>query len=99
MVCLHGLQLVLVLQVLLVLLLLHPRLHLPRPAPAPALGEGHEVGHDVDGDREDDGGVVLGRDAVQGLEIPQLKDGKMLIITSVVSGGGYNGWRGARLCH
>ena len=74
MVSLHGLQLVLVLQVLLVLLLLHTRLPLPRPAPA--LGEGHEVGHDVDGDREDDGGVVLGRDAVQGLEIPQLKEGK-----------------------
>ena len=32
----------------------------------------HEVGHDVDGDGEDDGAVVLGRDAVQGLEVPQL---------------------------
>ena len=33
----------------------------------------HEAVDDVDGDREDDGGVVLRRDAVQGLEIPQLK--------------------------
>ena len=33
----------------------------------------HELRHDVDGDREDDGGVVLRGDAVQGLEIPQLK--------------------------
>ena len=33
----------------------------------------HEAVDDVDGDREDDGRVVLGGDAVQGLEIPQLK--------------------------
>ena len=33
----------------------------------------HDAGQNVDGDREDDGGVVLRRDAVQGLEIPQLK--------------------------
>ena len=32
----------------------------------------HEVGDDVDGDGEDDGGVVLGRDAVQRLQVPQL---------------------------
>ena len=32
----------------------------------------HELRHDVDGDREDDGGVVLRGDAVQGLEISQL---------------------------
>ena len=32
----------------------------------------HEVGHDVDGDGEDDRAVVLGRDAVQGLQVPQL---------------------------
>ena len=31
------------------------------------LGHIHEVGDDVNGDREDDGGVVLGGDAVQGL--------------------------------
>ena len=33
----------------------------------------HEAVDDVDGDREDDGRVVLRGDAVQGLEIPQLK--------------------------
>ena len=33
----------------------------------------HEVGEQVDGDREHDGGVVLRRDAVQGLQVPQLK--------------------------
>ena len=42
----------------------------------PLLAVRHELGQRVDGDREDDGGVVLGRDAVQGLEIPQLKEGK-----------------------
>ena len=30
----------------------------------------HEVGDDVDGHREDDGAVVLGWDAVEGLEVP-----------------------------
>ena len=39
------------------------------------LGEWHEVGDYVDGDREDDGAVVLRRDAVQSLQIPQLKWG------------------------
>ena len=33
----------------------------------------HEVGEQVDGDGEHDGGVVLRRDAVQGLQVPQLK--------------------------
>ena len=32
-----------------------------------------EAGHDIYGDGEDDGAVVLGRDTVQSLEIPQLK--------------------------
>ena len=32
-----------------------------------------EVVHDVHGHGEDDGGVVLGRDAVQGLEIAELE--------------------------
>ena len=40
-------------------------------------GRGHHVGHggvdDVHRHREDDGGVVLSRDAVQGLEISQLQ--------------------------
>ena len=35
----------------------------------------HEVGHDVYGDGEDDRAVVLGRDAVQGLQVPQLGAG------------------------
>ena len=37
------------------------------------LGSLHELGHNVDGDGEDDGGVVLGGDAVQGLQISQLE--------------------------
>ena len=32
-----------------------------------------EVVHDVHGHREDDGGVVLGRDAVEGLEVAELE--------------------------
>ena len=36
----------------------------------------HEVGHDVYGDGEDDRAVVLGGDAVQGLEVPQLEKEK-----------------------
>ena len=32
-----------------------------------------QMRHDVDGDGEDDGAVVLGRDAVQGLQVPQLE--------------------------
>ena len=32
----------------------------------------------VDGHREDDGGVVLGRDAVQSLEVAQLKQGSQV---------------------
>ena len=34
----------------------------------------HEGGHDVDGHWEDDGAVVLRRDTVQGLQVPQLKE-------------------------
>lgn len=33
----------------------------------------HEVVHDVHGHREDDGGVVLGRDAVQRLKVAELQ--------------------------
>ena len=33
----------------------------------------HEVGDDVYGDGEDDGAVVLGGDAVESLEVSQLK--------------------------
>ena len=40
---------------------------------AEAGARAHEAVDDVDGDREDDGRVVLGGDAVQGLEISQLK--------------------------
>ena len=36
-------------------------------------GGAHQLGDDVDGHREDDGAVVLRRDAVQRLEVPQLK--------------------------
>ena len=35
-------------------------------------GCGQEGGHDLDGEREDDGGVVLGGDAAQGLQVAQL---------------------------
>ena len=80
MVGLHCLVLLLILQKLLVLLLL-----LLGIQAAPVLiilpGNIHEVGDDVDGDREDDGGVVLGRDAVQGLQIPELQqeENKLLV--------------------
>ena len=40
---------------------------------AEAGSRAHEAVDDVDGDREDDGGVVLRGDAVQGLEVTQLK--------------------------
>ena len=33
----------------------------------------HDAGQNVDGDREDDGGVVLGGDAVEGLQVAQLQ--------------------------
>ena len=39
----------------------------------------HEVRHDVDGDWEDDGAVVLRRDAVQGLQVTKLR-GKLLVL-------------------
>ena len=34
---------------------------------------GHELRHDVDGDGEDDGAVLLRRDVVEGLQVAQLK--------------------------
>ena len=37
------------------------------------LGSVHQLAHDVDRDREDDGAVVLGRYAVQCLKITELK--------------------------
>ena len=36
----------------------------------------HEAAHDVDGHREDDGGVVLCGDAVEGLEVTELQGGR-----------------------
>ena len=36
----------------------------------------NELGEDVNRDGEDDGAVVLGRDVVQGLQVPQLKENK-----------------------
>lgn len=35
----------------------------------------HEVANDVHGQREDDGGVLLGCDGVEGLEVSELKSG------------------------
>ena len=69
---LHCLVLLLILKKLLVLLLLLLGVQ-TAPVLIILLGIVHEVGDDVDGDREDDGGVVLGRDAVQCLQIPELK--------------------------
>ena len=39
----------------------------------------HEGGHDIDWHGEDDGAVVLCRDAVQGLEVAELGKPKLLI--------------------
>ena len=39
----------------------------------------HQVGHDVYWDREDDGAVVLCRDAVQCLEVAKLGEGTLVI--------------------
>ena len=36
-------------------------------------GGAHQLGDDVDGHGEDDGAVVLRRDAVQGLQVSQLR--------------------------
>ena len=73
---LHCLVLLLILEKLLVLLLLLLGVQ-TAPVLIILLGIVHEVGDDVDRDREDDGGVVLGRDAIQGLQIPELeKEGK-----------------------
>ena len=36
-------------------------------------GGSHQLGDDVDGDREDDRAVVLRRDAVQRLQVAQLR--------------------------
>ena len=37
------------------------------------------LGHDVYGDGEHDGGVVLGGDAVQGLQVPELQQSVLYI--------------------
>ena len=42
----------------------------------------HEVGDDVDGYREDDGAVVLCRDAVESLQVSQLESLSLNIIFS-----------------
>ena len=69
---LHCLVLLLILKKLLVLLLLLLGVQ-TAPVLIILLGIVHEVGDNVDRDREDDGGVVLGRDAIQGLQIPELE--------------------------
>ena len=43
----------------------------------PLLAVRHELGQRVDGDREDDGGVVLRGDAVQGLQVAELGEETM----------------------
>ena len=68
-----SLERLLMLMLLLLLLLLHAlgvgsgqvRFGLAR--------SGHEVGDEVDGQREDDGGVLLSADARQGLQIAKLQ--------------------------
>ena len=73
---LHCLCLLLILKKLLVLLLL---LLSAQTAPIliiSRLGNVHEVGDDVNGDWEDDGGVMLGANAVQSLQIPELEQEK-----------------------
>ena len=53
---------------------------------------GHEVGDEVDGQREDDGGVLLSADARQGLQIAKLQQkfalGQKKLRQSVFSGEG-----------
>ena len=44
----------------------------------PLLAVRHEFGQRVDGYREDDGGVVLRGDAIQGLQVAQLGEETML---------------------
>ena len=80
MVGLHCLVLLLILQKLLVLLLLLLGIQ-TAPILIILLGIIHEVGDNVDGDREDDGGVVLGRNTVKGLQIPELQqeENKLLL--------------------
>ena len=39
----------------------------------------HDIGDDVNRDGEDDGAVVLRRDAVQGLQVTKLR-GKLLVL-------------------
>ena len=69
---LHGLQGLLELHELLILLR-RATAHLGGGGRLALLLVVHEVGHDVNGDWEYDGAVVLGRDTVQSLEISQLK--------------------------
>ena len=73
---LHSLVLLLVLEKLLVLLLLLLRVQ-TAPILIILLGIVHEVRDNVNRDWEDDGGVVLGGDAVQRLQIPELKQQKV----------------------
>ena len=44
----------------------------------------HEVGHDVDGQREDDGGVLLRGDARQGLQVAELGQGFFVYILALL---------------
>ena len=73
---LHCLGLLLILKKLLVLLLLLLGAQTAYILIIPWLGNVHKVGDDVNGDWEDDGGVMLGADAVQGLQIPELEQEK-----------------------
>ena len=79
MVGLHCLLLLLILKKLLVLLLLLLGIQ-TAPILIILLGIIHKVGDDVDGDREDDGGVMLGRNAVKGLQIPELQQENKLLL-------------------
>ena len=45
----------------------------------------HQLGDDVDGDGEDDGAVVLGGDAVQGLQVPQLGVAMVMMMVVMVT--------------
>ena len=70
---LHCLVLLLILKKLLVLLLLLLSVQTACVLIFWLVVHVHEVGDDVDRDGEDDGGVVLGRDADKGLQIPELE--------------------------
>ena len=40
----------------------------------------HKVGENVDGNREDDGAVVLGGDTIQSLQVSQLGTGRLNLV-------------------